>query len=312
MSAARRPAADEIVVVSRDHGLPYSKGLMAQSMMAAGLVPARAYDLAKLVEGRLQERAQSEIGVDVLREVAQAVLAEHESEHVIRRFRQWHRLGALDRPLIVLLGGATGTGKSTVASLAAHRLGITRVAATDMIRQILRACFDRSFMPAVHYSSFEVDAAVRLRAQAGEDSEMLGFLRQVENVSTGVRALVERTVAEGEPMVLEGVHLVPGLLPPESISGGHVVSLVLAVEDEEVHRSHIALRGTGTSRRPSERYLKRFQTIRKLQGYLVERAEEAGVPVLYNAGLDESVAAVTEAVLDAVAAVDGPPGAVTS
>ena len=44
----------------------------------------------------------------------------------------------------------------------------------------------------------------------------------------------------------------------------------------------------------------------------MERAEEAGVPVLYNAGLDESVAAVTEAVLDAVAAVDGPPGAVTS
>jgi 2-phosphoglycerate kinase len=33
---------------------------------------------------------------------------------------------AIEVPLIVLVGGATGTGKSTVATEVAHRLGIGR------------------------------------------------------------------------------------------------------------------------------------------------------------------------------------------
>jgi len=36
----------------------------------------------------------------------------------------------------VLIGGTTGTGKSTVASEVAHRLGITRVTSTDFIREV--------------------------------------------------------------------------------------------------------------------------------------------------------------------------------
>ena len=65
------------------------------------------------------------------------------------------RSSELDVPVILLVGGATGTGKSTVATEAAHRLGITRVTSTDFIRQTMRAFFSKEFMPSVHYSSFE-------------------------------------------------------------------------------------------------------------------------------------------------------------
>jgi 2-phosphoglycerate kinase len=39
---------------------------------------------------------------------------------------------------IILLGGTSGTGKSTLASLLASRLGITKVLSTDSIRHLLR------------------------------------------------------------------------------------------------------------------------------------------------------------------------------
>src|SRR5207253_284119 len=64
-------------------------------------------------------------------------------------------LQQLDVPLIVLVGGATGTGKSTVTSEVAYRLGITRVSSTDFVRQTMRAFFSHEFMPSIHYSSFE-------------------------------------------------------------------------------------------------------------------------------------------------------------
>ena len=39
------------------------------------------------------------------------------------RLRRYHDLAELDLPIIVLIGGATGTGKSTVATEVAYRLG---------------------------------------------------------------------------------------------------------------------------------------------------------------------------------------------
>src|SRR5919198_1689525 len=107
--------AEEIVVVSREHGLPYSKGLMAQSMMAAGLPPGRSWELARAVESRLAARGEPTISVPELRALAEVVLADEVGEEAVRRFRQWQRLGRIDLPLVVLIGGGAGNGEVTPA-----------------------------------------------------------------------------------------------------------------------------------------------------------------------------------------------------
>ena len=60
-----------------------------------------------------------------------------------------------------MIGGGTGSGKSSVATEVAHRLGITRVTSTDVIRHTMRAFFSEQFMPTIHYSSFEAGRAHR-------------------------------------------------------------------------------------------------------------------------------------------------------
>ena len=63
-------------------------------------------------------------------------------------------------PLVILIGGATGVGKSTIATQLAHRLGIVRVVATDAaIREVMRAMLSAELMPALHVSSFQADRA---------------------------------------------------------------------------------------------------------------------------------------------------------
>ena len=127
---------------------------------------------------------------------------------------------------------ATGTGKSTLATEAAHRLGITRVTSTDFIRQTMRAFFSREFMPSVHYSSFEAELGVEQsgRGLAG-DAALLGFLDQTRNVLVGVEAAIDRSLTEGWSMVLEGVHLVPGLIAVDR-ADALVVQCVIAISDE--------------------------------------------------------------------------------
>src|SRR6266481_3431298 len=202
-----------------DH--PYSKGLMARALVAVGVPLGRAYELAKRIDQDLLDRVE---------ELALEVLGEEEGSEALRRLRRFRELQELDLPVIVLVGGATGTGKSTAATEAAYRLGITRVTSTDFVRQTMRAFFSHEFMPSIHYSSFEAGDGV----PDADDPLVTGFLDQSRNVLVGVRASLERALHEGWSMVLEGVHLVPGLLPVLE-DGALVTACVLKIEDETAH-----------------------------------------------------------------------------
>jgi 2-phosphoglycerate kinase len=274
----------ETIVVHRGHGLPYSKGLMAQSLSASGLSLDRAFDLARIVEARLAERATEEIDVAGLAYLTEEVLRESEGEVAVRRFRDWRRLDRLERPLVVLIGGTTGVGKSTLASMLAGRLGITRLIATDVVRQVLRAFFTHEAMPTVHFSAFEA---------GGID----GYRDQAEHVGTGVAAIVERAADEAKPVVVEGVHVVPGAVDRDLRARCLLVEALVVVPDPELHRGHFTHR-RGT--RPAERYLNRFGDIRALQDHLAERAKAEGVAVIENVNVDEALAVLMQLVLDAV------------
>src|SRR5262245_6093389 len=184
----------ETIVVRKGHGLPYSKGLMAQSLSATGLSPGRSFELARMVEARLRELDAAEVDVAGLDALCEEVLLEEEGEPAVRRFQRWRRLGRLDRPLVILLGGTTGVGKSTLATMLAGRHGINRVIASDVIRQVLRAFFTHKAMPTVHHSAFEAGG-------------IEGYSDQAEHVATGVAAIVERAANEAQPVIVEGVHV---------------------------------------------------------------------------------------------------------
>jgi 2-phosphoglycerate kinase len=202
----------------------------------------------------------------------------------------------LELPLLVLVGGATGTGKSTVATEVAHRLGITRLTSTDVVRQTMRAFFSHEFMPSIHYSSFEAGAAVDASDDEVADRNLVGFVEQTRNVLVGVRAVVGRALEEGYSLALEGVHLVPGTIPrPE---GAVVCQCLLAIEDEEEHASHFRTRDSASEGvRPFEKYLRALPDIRRIQEYLVNRARKADVPVIENIDVETTVDRIIDLVL---------------
>jgi 2-phosphoglycerate kinase len=275
-----------------EHGLPYSRGLMARALMAVGVAPDRAYSLARRAGDDLAERRSEVIELERLEALAVEMLGEVEGREALRQLRRYHDLRELELPIVILVGGATGTGKSTVATEIAYRLGITRVTSTDFIRQTMRAFFSHEFMPAVHYSSFEAGLAVR----DAEDPLITGFLDQSRQVLVGVRASIERALQEGWSMVLEGVHLVPGLLP--ALEGAVASACVLRISDETAHAQHFFTRDAGTER-PMAKYLDRFAEIRRLQTFIVGRAEREHIAVIENESAERATAAVAELVLSA-------------
>ena len=150
-------------------------------------------------------------------------------------------------------------------------------------------------MPSIHYSSFEA-AAARVPPETG-DPTLDGFLDQTRSVLVGVEASVARALAEGWSMVIEGIHLVPGLAPAR-IDGAIVIHAVTHIENEDVHRMRFHVRDSVTDGvRPMDKYLSRFDEIRSIQDTIVEAARRTGVPVIETTDPERATNAVMELVL---------------
>ena len=282
-----------------EDGLPFSKGLMARALIAAGLSADRAYELSLAVEADIVGSGRESISLERLEELAVEALGPEDGATAMRSLRRYQDLYELDLPIILLVGGATGTGKSTVATDVAYRLGVTRVTSTDFVRQTMRAFFSREFMPAIHFSSFEAGRATADEDAEGSEAVLDGFLEQTRDVLVGVQAAIDRALEEGWSVVIEGVHLVPGMLP-RTIEGALVVQCVLAISDAEAHASHFWIRDNDSEGvRPYEKYLEAFDDIRLVQAYILGRAQKHDVPEIENGDIEDAIGKVMELVLAA-------------
>jgi len=305
--AARAAPTREPRIRSRGAPMPFSKGRMAQALVLAGVDPERSYQLALRIQWEVSRIAEDEIPIEQLHGVVEEVLAEEEGAAIVSRYHGWHEVLRLDRPLIILLGGATGTGKSTLASEIAYRLGISRITSTDAVRQVMRAFFAAELMPELHFSSFEAAQGLKVPMPDpdSEDRALYGFLQQAGQVAVGANAIVERAVLEGLSTVVEGVHLVPGLITPERHQTAMAVQVMLAIGDEDAHREHFMVRDFNSGGiRGMERYLRRFGEIRRIQDYLVGRAERLGVPVIEAADPDDALVDVMDLILERAGALE--------
>ena len=295
----REPKEPHIVISDREPGLPFSKGLMASQVMVTGLSPFRAYQVAETVEDRLREQARASLTSEELAEVTLDVIREQAGDRYAKNYLRWREVECLDVPLVILIGGATGVGKSTIATQLAARLGIIRVVATDAIREVMRSMLSPELMPTLHESSFHADLALREPPTKSADALIMGFREQTAAVAVGIDALIERAAMEGTSIVIEGAHVVPGFFDVARFAKRVVaVPFVIGVEDEERHLTHFASRENAVAARPAQRYSEGFDNIRRLQRYVKSQALTHGVPVIPNYSFDQSIAAVIDLVME--------------
>lgn len=265
--------------------LPFSKGILATSILATGTETPRAYEIAHSVQDHLIRSRIQSIPLEELINLAAEKIAELLSPAHADRYVLWQKARQIGRPIVISLLGSSGVGKSTLATRLALRLGINRMVTTDSIREVLRTVIPASVLPELHVSSYEP-----IGTHADEDQASI-YQRQARAVGSATAAVARRYVIENKDALFEGVHLLPGLLSQalESMEQKPiVVEYLLMLEDEDVHRKRLSHRQLSEPGRDGARNVKNFHVIRELQQTMQDMSRRSGVRE-FDVGCDEDL-----------------------
>jgi 2-phosphoglycerate kinase len=284
-------------------------------LQASGLKAEKSEKITAMIYDQLLAAGVNAISTCQLGYLTYLCLKQEVSKKAAKRYLVWSEYQRSARPLLLLICGTVGTGKSTVATEVAHLLDIVRIQSTDMLREVMRMMLPSRLLPVLHTSSFNAWQALPIQDIKDRDKDQLvadGYRSQADLLAVPCEAVLQRAIEESVPLILEGVHAHPDIvtrLPANS--DAIVVHVTLAVLKPKELKARLRGRGVEVPQRRAKRYLNKFEAVWSLQTFLLSEADRCNASIITN---DEKEKAVLQVILHVLEELfrhfDGSPGKV--
>lgn len=210
----------------------------------------------------------------------------------VRRLRSYFyaivKLRLKQKGVIILLGGASGSGKSSLTSLLAGRLHL-REMSSDNIRHIMRNFISKKESPFIFSSTYDSDHLIEDPNMSQQERCVEAYLRQCHQVQRELKKVLDYYYRSGVWVIVEGVHITPDFIIECMKSYDTCFGCIVYVEDAEKYKNRFASRSSKNSIRPEDnKYIQSFEKILMIQSYLIGQAEEKLIPKIHNTNLDTS------------------------
>ncbi len=178
---------------------------------------------------------------------------------------------------VLLIGGNSGSGKTTVASQLGRRFGVAW-AQVDDFRLALQRVTTPTDRPALHF--FVTERVWDLPAER----LCVGLIGTAEVVSEAIRVVIAHHVLTPHPLILEGDGLTPAVaaahMYADAETRGHVRAVFLCEDDEEVLLGSMLARGRGFRERNEAEQRTQGRASRLYGQWLRAECERHRIPVL--------------------------------
>lgn len=271
----------------------FSRGRHQRYLQSSSISLSKAEDVTLKIFNELVATDIAEVSTCQLGYLTYLCLREELGKQAGERYLRYSEFQRSGRPLILMICGAVGTGKSSITTELSHRMEIVRTQSTDMLREVMRSMISDSLLPVLHRSSFEAWKALPIDDIKSRDREQLvadGYRAQTELVSLACEAVLNRASTESTALILEGIHAHPNLQAKISSEGEPIaVHATLAVTKPKELRRRLRGRSASEPKRAAQRYLEHFDEIWCLQSVVLGEAEQYDTAIILNHDLEAAI-----------------------
>ncbi len=188
------------------------------------------------------------------------------------------------RPLIGIIGGVPGMGKTSISGSVARNLGIDIVLSSDYLREFLRPFSEKMDSEVIETSVYD---AWKFYGEMTGENIIRGYLDQSAIINSGMNRVVSRAAANGEDMIIETLYFVPSQFAiPDSAD---VRMCYIYTEDENTHRKRLEERGSYTHRNsPGKRLSAHLEEYRTIMKYTIEECKKYKINTFENSNYEET------------------------
>jgi 2-phosphoglycerate kinase len=282
----------------------FSRGRHQRYLQSSGLGVKVSEQITAMIFEQLLAVGVTSLTTRQLGYMTWLCLGQEVGRKAAKQYLVWSEFQRSERPLLLMIGGAVGCGKSSIATELAHRFEIVRTQSTDLLREVMRMMIPKRLLPVLHTSSFDAWKTLPIQDKKGRDKDLLvaeGFRSQVELLSVPCEAVLQRAVRESVPLILEGVHVHPELLD-RAPSGSDAIMLhvTLVVLRPRELKARLRGRGSEAPKRRAKRYLNKFDSIWRLQSFLLSEADRLNTPIIQNNDKEKAIFQIIATVNDAL------------
>lgn len=195
----------------------------------------------------------------------------------------------MSKPYVILIGSASGIGKSTIAAELARTLNIKHLIESDFIRAVVRGIIGKEYAPALHSSSYDAYKHIRNKNRFNSYDELVsaGFDEHASYVIPGLEKIIQRAITDYDDIIIEGVHLVPGLINVEQFEDDANIYFFVLSSDEESHKERFVKRAVEIHR--GGKQLDFFRENRIIHDHLLSQAEANNVHVIHSETIEKTL-----------------------
>jgi 2-phosphoglycerate kinase len=296
-----------VKLVVNGAGVPYPDAVMRGKLRLCGLAPR---DIESIMDVLSRQNETGFVNELQLMEQALSLVEKLKERNYLTKFKtvmryyQARMTRADVPPIIVALEGASATGKSMLALEAVQDLAATRLLGTDTVRQVLRVIMSEKASPELYCHTYQAFTK-RQSGPANLDPVVRGFLAQTDLIQPHVVEAVNRISREGADALVEGVHLIPGILGQAGLN----VIEALINPPFELHQLMFLDKsrnsGLKTVTTKVDQREKEWQSARAIQEYLVGQAGMNGVPIIEMQDYQTAIKRIRQLVLSRMGSVLG-------
>ncbi len=182
------------------------------------------------------------------------------------------------KPVILLIGGIPGVGKSSISGYLARNLGIDIVLSGDYLREFARPLLSEKDKKIIGVSVYE---AWNLFGDENRENIANGFLAQGELLNRGLNSVLSRAIRNGEPLIVESLYFIPSQIESEILE--KITALYIYISQKEINSQRLLEREKFTHfSSPGKRLSDQLDRYRVMMDYSLDECRKFGIKTFDN------------------------------